>query len=351
MTEIELRVVPPAAVAASWDGLCDRLSVTPFMRPGWFRAWAGAFGNGRLVVLTAHRRGSLVGVLPLEVRRGVAASPTNWHTPEFTVVAEDPRVSRALLHEAVRRNGRRLQLAYLDESTAEAVGECAGDHGHDVLHRAIERSPYVDLPDSFADYEQTLGRHFRKELARRRRRLLERGPLQLQVHGGAAAEQLEEFFRVEAAGWKGQSGTAIAADPRTRSFYTSVARWAADRGWLRLVLLESDGRAVAGDLAVECGSVHYLLKTGFDPEYRKYAPGQLLRHDVLQHVTAGGARTYEFLGADDAWKLEWTAKVRRRQFVQVFAPTFSGRVDEAAFRCGRPAAKWLVAVAGRAVSR
>src|SRR5207247_10269646 len=57
-------------------------------------------------------------------------------------------------------------------------------------------------------------------------------------------ELLEEGFRVEASGWKSRAGTAIASRPDTRRFYTDVARWASDRGWLRLAFLRLGGRAL-----------------------------------------------------------------------------------------------------------
>ena len=80
---------------------------------------------------------------------------------------------------------------------------------------------------------------------------------------------------MEGSGWK--TRTAIASRPDTRRFYRDVARWAAGRGWLRLGFLRLDGRALAFDFCLEHAGTHYLLKTGFDPAFRAYGPGMLMR--------------------------------------------------------------------------
>jgi CelD/BcsL family acetyltransferase involved in cellulose biosynthesis len=158
---------------------------------------------------------------------------------------------------------------------------------------------------------------------------------------------LEDGVRVEAAGWKGQRGSAIASQSATLCFYRELAHWAADRGVLRLALLRVGGRAIAFDFALEDAGVHALLKTGFDPAYGKWAPGMLLRQEMLRRAFAVGLRRYDFLGADEPWKLEWTSATRERSLVQVFARSMSGRVTWNAYARGRPLAKRVLQAVGR----
>jgi CelD/BcsL family acetyltransferase involved in cellulose biosynthesis len=187
-----------------------------------------------------------------------------------------------------------------------------------------------------------------RELRRRRRRLAERGSVALELADGTERldELLTEGFGVEAAGWKGANGTAIASQPATRQFYRDVARWAAARGWLRLAFLRVDGRAIAFDYAIEEGRVHYLLKTGYDPAYRAFAPGLLIREEMLARAFSSGVSRYEFLGDDAEWKLEWTNLARELELVQGFARSLPGAVDWVAFAFGRPLAKRALAWRG-----
>src|SRR5947208_1473289 len=68
------------------------------------------------------------------------------------------------------------------------------------------------------------------------------------TRGGADLDRdLDAMLRVEAAGWKSSEGTAILSDDRTQRLYRAFAYAAAERGWLRIHLLELDGRALAAD--------------------------------------------------------------------------------------------------------
>jgi CelD/BcsL family acetyltransferase involved in cellulose biosynthesis len=190
--------------------------------------------------------------------------------------------------------------------------------------------------------------NFRSELRRRRRRLEEAGRLNLEVSDGTQglSDLLEEGFRIEGSGWKEARGTNINPHPAMRRFYTEVARWATERGWLRLAFLRLDGQALAFDYCLEHNGIHYLLKTGYDPSYRRFAPGMVIRYLMLFRAFSNEISTYEFLGADYGWKREWTDTLRGRLFLRMFAPTALGSLDRATFVHGRPTAKRMKSLAG-----
>jgi CelD/BcsL family acetyltransferase involved in cellulose biosynthesis len=159
---------------------------------------------------------------------------------------------------------------------------------------------------------------------------------------------LEEGYRLEASGWKGRSGTAIVSRPETRRFYTEIARWAAEHGWLRLAYLRVGSKPIAFQFDLEAGGVIYHLKPGYDESYGRFRPGKILVEHVLRSAFERGLRRYEFLGAADPHKLEWAPAVHERLVFQAFAPTVGGRAELAAFRFGRPAAARGLAAARRA---
>jgi CelD/BcsL family acetyltransferase involved in cellulose biosynthesis len=150
---------------------------------------------------------------------------------------------------------------------------------------------------------------------------------------------LAEGFAIEGSGWKTEAGTAIQAVPEVHRFYTEIARWAAERGWLRLAFLRLDGRAVAFDYCLEASGAYYALKGGYDVEYKRFGPGSLLTLESLKHAFESGLESYEFLGTDDAYKLQWTSTVRERVRLQVFSRGVGGRGQDAAWRFGRPLVK------------
>jgi hypothetical protein len=52
-----------------------------------------------------------------------------------------------------------------------------------------------------------------------------------------------------------------------------------------------------------------------------------------------GLRTYEFLGADEAFKLDWTASLRERIAMHAFSRSPAGAAAWTAHSYGRPLAK------------
>jgi hypothetical protein len=192
--------------------------------------------------------------------------------------------------------------------------------------------------------EQQLDTKFRANLRRRGRQLAKRGEVRLErVEGGERlAEALEEGFRVEASGWKGAPGTAMASQPETRQFYTSLARLAAAEGWLALYSLSVGGRPVAFHYGLQYGDTYFLLKPGYDEAVSECSPGQLLVGEVLKDLSNRGAREFDFLGPRMEWKLDWTSRLRPHCWLFILRPTVKGRLLHAArFQYGpRAARQW-----------
>jgi CelD/BcsL family acetyltransferase involved in cellulose biosynthesis len=197
----------------------------------------------------------------------------------------------------------------------------------------------VAIAGDWAAYERGLSANVRKDVRRRRRRLEELGEVAVEVADGQERleELLDEGFRVEAAGWKGEEGSAILSDERTRRFYTDVARWAAGRGWLRLSFLRLDGRAVAFEYSLEQGGVFSCVKGGYDGAYARFSPGRVISHALLERAFARGLTRFDLLGADEAYKRAWTGTTRDLQLLQAFAPSLPGAAQWAAASYGRPA--------------
>jgi CelD/BcsL family acetyltransferase involved in cellulose biosynthesis len=334
-------------VAGDWEALADEVEAAPWLRPGWIAAWERAFGRGSVEIVALRRNSRLVGLVSLERRLGVLSSTSNWHTPGFALLSENDEARRELARALFAKGGRRVVLAFVPSSdpSLEACRAAAEDARYRLIVRTVQRSPYIDVDGDWAAYAERRDAKLRRELRRRRRRLSEQGELGLDVADGSERldEFLEEGFGVEGAGWKGDRGTAIASHPATRRFYVDIARWAARRGWLRLAFLRLDGRAIAFDYALEEGRTHYLLKTGYNPAYRAFGPGMIIREAMLSRAFSSGMRRYEFLGDATTWKLEWADGTRELKVLQGFAPSALGIVDWTAFAFGRPLAKRALA--------
>jgi CelD/BcsL family acetyltransferase involved in cellulose biosynthesis len=334
-----------APLAREWDDLVDRTGTAPFTRPGWLEGWWRAFGGGRgrLQILALRRQGRLAGVLPLVRRHGLVSSTTNDWMSAYDPPAEDAQAAGALAESLFASGPRRVEfrLLPLEHPVRAACTAAAATRGYRLVDGAVERSPYIALEGGWENYQAGLDRKLLSELRRRRRRLEEQGSLSVEVSDGTQRldELLDVGFRLEAAAWKGEAGTAIVSDAATLQYYRDGAEWASRRGILRLALLRLDGRPLAFDYCLEEAGVHYLLKIGYDPAFRKYGPGVILRHEMVSRAFSAGLSRYEFLGIDMPFKLDWTQAAWEKRWLRAFAPSLSGSFDRLQFTRIRPRLK------------
>jgi CelD/BcsL family acetyltransferase involved in cellulose biosynthesis len=198
----------------------------------------------------------------------------------------------------------------------------------------VEKLPTGDA--RFDQVEAALDGKFRQNLRRRRRRLAEQGEVKYVLLDGKDAKALDEgladFFTIEASGWKGEGGTAIAQRPELVGFYTQIARDAAKRGALALGFLELGGKRIAAHLSLVHAGRHFLLKLGYDESLHEFSPGQQLVSDAIRDACARGLREFDFLGPCMDWKLDWESKLRAHTWLTIFRPTQAGKlVREARF--------------------
>lgn len=319
-------------IATEWDELAIRSSAPPFARPGWTRAWWSAFGRGKLQLLVAKRGGKLAAVLPLHRHRGRLVSCSNVHTPVFDCAASSTEAVVALLKAALQApagirffeciSDGRLATALRDESIkAEAW----------LYVQRTTAAPRRATSMNRADLERSLGRSKGAEVRRRMRRLSELdGGFSLKLGSFAPRfdDDLQDFFRIEASGWKGKGGTAISASETTERFYTDVATWAAENDQLELLLLKTGRQTIAASLAIADATHYYALKIGYDEQFRRYSPGVLLTLDRISKALVHG-KSFEFGGGDSELKSSLADGMHTLEDLALFPRTPRGLMSAA----------------------
>ncbi len=128
----------------------------------------------------------------------------------------------------------------------------------------------VPLKGTWEEFEATMSPGRRSHLRGYRRKAEKLGKLEFDVihpDVDALTPLLEEFFRMEASGWKGRMGTAALLNPHAHQCYCDYATSAAELGTLRLFLLKLNGKTIAGRIAVEHGKRLWELKIAYDETY------------------------------------------------------------------------------------
>ena len=274
-----------------------------FATPEWTECWCRHFLRGRSLRLLAFRApsGRLVGVLPLyaisagplRVLRVAGHGPGDALGP-VCAPAERIAVARAL-PRALERLGARLLLA---EQVSREFGWSALT-GARVLR--TEGSPVARLAG--LTWEQFIGLRsskLRKELRRQQARLARDHGLRVRLGAGTPAElddDMGELFALHAARWRDDSRFLPDAP-----FHREFAAIARARGWLRLWLLELEGRAAAVLYGFRYAGVECHYQGGRDPAWRSSSVGTVLVAHCIRSALEDGAREYRFLRGEEPYK-------------------------------------------------
>jgi len=263
----------------------------------------------------------------------------NAHSNRLRAAATDGEALAAVMKAAAESPAGVLVLHPVAAEDTRVPLQHASAAGRLALVEPALVSPIVEATDDFAAYREPRKSSWR-EIERRGRKLKREHNVSLDLL--ARPEHLEpeltEFLAVEASGWKGREGTAIASSPFTDRFYREMAEAFHARGELRLSRLYIDGRLAAADLALGYAGGYFLLKTGYDESLRRLAPGLTLRREVVERCFEMGLN-HEFLGDEMDYKRLFATGYRRHERLSLYRrrPAAVGRWVY--HRAARPALK------------
>lgn len=308
-------------LVAAWDALCDRVPDARFHhRPAWVAAVDRFRPEARIRVHAAFEGGRLVAVVPLgrsgapgpDAPHGVRVGPAQ-DPSHFTDALVMPEWRTGALVEGLLDHVRRVEgpcdvLRFPAVPADGALLRAVGEGGPHHVRRRAGEARVVDV--SHPAWARSLSpRQLRNldRLARRAEREL--GSLSLRTWRGARGmdEGFDLFTTVEGAGWKGdwRHLSALGYRPRERRFYREVLRGLAVHGEARVDALCAGGRPLAAHLALRGGDTWYLLKIGYDEQYRRWGPGGLLLRRFLDAMAADPSVDRVHLVTAPAWADRW----------------------------------------------
>ena len=184
-------------------------------------------------------------------------------------------------------------MAYPGTSSGELIGG-----------RLAVRHPSPVLEADGRDWEAFLAsrsRNFREQVRRRERKLAREHDLRFRLSDDPERldADLDTLFRLHDARW---SGDTRSFDPPLDAFHRDFARAALDRGWLRLWLLELDGRQAAAWLGYRCGGAEWYYQAGRDPALEREAVGFVLMNHTIREALNDGMREYRLLLGGESYK-------------------------------------------------
>lgn len=344
----------PDGLIGEWKALAGQVGEPNAFAESWFVLPAvSALGQSRKIRLIDVRNGTgrLAGVLPLAIEGRYGRIParhvSNW--THFQCFMGTPLVRKGeegdfwlavlrLLDESAWAKGF-LSISGLLENgpvhqglkaAALALGRpCPTVHRYAraALASALEPEAYLSA---------TVRPKKRKELRRLANRLGELGNVSFSVL--ERAEQLpawcDAFLALEAAGWKGSSGSAFANDAATTAFFREIIHGAFAAGRLDFQRLDLDGRAIAMLVNFRTPPGSWSFKIAYDEDLARFSPGVLIELENLPRVLNDPEIEWMDSCAVEDHPMINSLWGERRSIVQASVP-LSGARRQAIFRACR----------------
>jgi CelD/BcsL family acetyltransferase involved in cellulose biosynthesis len=354
-----LSIDPPLLQA--WRHLgASALSPNPFFGPDFLQPYLDNMEEKpvRLVAVRERQDGRWLAAAPVGRRRLGLAIPVNtvWAThyaPLGTPLIRpeaDPEAIDTFLVAAA--SGGTLAIPYLPLHSQSAARLMAATAGRMTELAKGERASHGADANGKAQLAAADSGKRRKEMRRLLRRLGDHGKTRFtSLKGMDVIQGFEAFLHLEAAGWKGRSGTALLSIPETAAFSRQTIARQAEANGVRIDQLWSGSTLVAAlVLFCDAGKI-FSWKIAFDEAYARYSPGAQIALQALKiNLASPGFRGADSLAIPGHTMIEplWRGRLETGTLLVTFGP--SGALSRAICRADLGAGQTLRQVA-RALKR
>ena len=147
------------------------------------------------------------------------------------------------------------------------------------------RAMFRPRTDADTFLAQAISGHARRKYRRKLNRLSEGGPTEfVRPEPDEVPEWINRFLELEASGWKGREGGALALAEADQSFFRAAALTAHERGQLDLLALRHNGEFIAMKCNFLAAPGAFAARIAYDERYAHYSPGLLLELENIRQL-------------------------------------------------------------------
>jgi CelD/BcsL family acetyltransferase involved in cellulose biosynthesis len=323
-----------------WAGLFSRAACdNVFLSIDWIDEWWRRYGKGQsLFVIALHdAAGQLIGVAPFCIgpalgrRRGIRGLKflgSKWVSSDHLDLLVEPgfaipaarEVGRVIMDH--RREWDYIELSDCDEAspTMAELWNTLARFGR--KQRVMRRGtcPYIPLPESFQTYLAGLNSNWRRNFRHGLRTLQKAARVRFSVFEDVVAiqERFAEAMRLHQSRFEERGEHSTFLDEAQQAFHSAVLARMASRGWVRLFLLEADGKAIAAYYGFSVRSRFLALQSGFDPAWSRHSAGLVMVGLAIEESIRSGHKEFDFLRGNERYKFHWTGHVRQAVTIRFF---------------------------------
>lgn len=193
-----------------------------------------------------------------------------------------------------------------------------------------ERIACINLPKTWEGWLQSLHRNRRWRIKNSRKKLGAAHKTKFFVWNNAETldDAVSELIGLHRKRWENAGRKHGFSTPEYVTFHRAIMSACLLRDRLRLYCLEADDKIIAMNYFYRFRDRVYLMQSGFDPEFSKHRPGQVLLGYIVEHAIEEGNEVLDFLKGDHRYKNEIANAERETAYLTAYRPNFGAWVYE-----------------------
>lgn len=326
----------PASIEA-WRPQWDALAVQrgrPFCSPAWVLSWwhHAAPPRSHLRVMAVWDDAELIAVAPFFAHTGrgglvsyrMLAAPVSARIEPLAKEGAELSAATVFARQLAIADPRPHVVVFegipVEAMWPKLIREAWPGSRVPPLHTDMSMAaPTLSLTGAgYDDWFQARRARFRREVRRRRRRLVEKGAVfRLATTGAEIRSGLADFAELHYSRWSWRGGSR-ALDHRIENMLAEAAEELGGTARFRLWTIEVDGRVLSSQLFVGAGGELAYWLGGFDEEWAALAPSTQAVLAAIEHAWKVGDNRIDFGAGGQEYKyelatgndvLEWTSLV------------------------------------------
>jgi CelD/BcsL family acetyltransferase involved in cellulose biosynthesis len=313
-------------LAQDWDLLNHHGAASPLLDTAFVLPLLSAFGNGTEILASCRMDGRYVGMLLITSHRFGFAIQT-WQTfqpsqaPLGLGVWEDGLDWPACLSALLRKLpgiSVLLGLTQQDPFVAPRPSDQTSLRTLDYMQTAR-----IVMEGSFDDYWASRGKNLKQNLKKQRLKLARDGVatrLEIITAVDQVKSAVADYARLESAGWKAASGTAVSDNSGQVYFYQEMLENFCRKGQGRIYRYWYGEEVAAMDLCVTGADHIIILKTTYNEQLAAgTSPALLMRQEAMATLFCeAGLNRIEFYGKLLEWHTRWSDDIRTMYHLNVY---------------------------------
>jgi len=313
-----------------------------FLRWEWLYNWWLVYGGGlnQLCIIVVRENNSLLGIAPLYIKHRYLRFFRKVRFLGSNIVCSDYLDFILLKHREyealfsilswLEKNHHCWDLLKLTDIPSKSDNvpliESFFKDNRVKINRNYTVCPYIKLTSTWeATYDSYAS--ILKNTIKRKLKKFERIPnssFEELSSDGDFDRYFSEFVHLNKLSLKLKNIRSPFFDTDFLAFHKNVINELYRKGMAKLCFLKADDTPIAGIYLLQYLDKVYYYQSGYDPAWEKLSPGTLLFHYCIKTAYEDGAKEFDFLQGDEAYKSSWTKAKRINASIEVYNDNFKG---------------------------